>query len=184
MLPSGGFFFGCGVSLSVTSNGWLATAYDKEFALMHSKKTELEQSNEFTERQSEESTGKPSYELNRKNLAIIAASVIWNHQPKVRLQLQAAWAGLVPKGKRGLTTRKLTAAKHLNSNNGRNDTNLGSDIRSGFLTLTSHSKMNGKVHLMSLGKQRKANGRRRSAEMNCTLTVNLAKTLVQDIKCS
>ena len=83
---------------------------------------------------------------------------------------------------RGLDTRKINAAMALNSNNVRNDTNLGSDIRSEFLTLTAQSKMNGKVYLMSSGKRRKVKGKRRSATLNCTLTINLAKKLVQDIK--
>ncbi|WRX17169.1 hypothetical protein QQP08_009656 [Theobroma cacao] len=55
----------------------------------------------------------------------------------------------------GLGTRKITATMDLNSNNVKNNTNLGSDIRSGFLTLTGQSKMSGKVYVMSSGKRTK-----------------------------
>ena len=223
------------------SNG---QAKKDESALVHSKESDLEQSKDFREKESEEPTSERSFELNRKNLAILAASVVLIvliivfsilvfsiKNPKFQLRSIAvenlnystssnpsfnmsfvaemtvknpnfgyfrygitnvtfAYRGkqvgqvLVPMARiRGLDTRKINAAMALNSNNVRNDTNLGSDIRSEFLTLTAQSKMNGKVYLMSSGKRRKVNGRRRSATMNCTLTINLAKKLVQDIKC-
>ncbi|TYG94812.1 hypothetical protein ES288_A11G218400v1 [Gossypium darwinii] len=92
---------------------------------------------------------------------------------------------LIPKARvRAVSTRKMNAAINLNSNNVRNDTNLESDIRSGTLTLTVQSNMKGKVYLMSSGKRSKVNGRKRTAALNCTLTVNLPEKLVQDIHCS
>ncbi|KAK6250668.1 hypothetical protein QQP08_009653 [Theobroma cacao] len=218
---------------------------DEESALVHSRELpDLEQSKDFRETESEEPTLGRSFELNRKNLAILAASVIVivliivfsilifsTKNPKIRVRsavvqnlnystssnpsfsmrfvtemtvknpnfgyfrygstnVTFAYRGvqlvqvLVPGARiRGFGTGKITATMDLNSNNVRNDTNLGSDIRSGFLTLTGQSKMNGKVYLMSSGKRRKVNGRRRYAAMNCTLTVNLAEKSVQDIKC-
>lgn len=219
---------------------------DEESALVQSKESDLEKSKEFGETESEEPTSERSFELNRKNLAILAASfviivliivfsvlVFTTNNPKFQLRSIAVLQNLnyttspnpsfsmslvvrmavknrnfgyfrygitnvtfayrgkqvgqvfVPGARvRGLGTRKINAALNLSSTNVRNDTNLGSDIRSEFLTLTAESKMKGKVYLMSSGKRRKVNGRRRSAAMNRTLTVNLAKKLVQDIRCS
>ncbi|XWS48494.1 hypothetical protein CRYUN_Cryun13aG0082400 [Craigia yunnanensis] len=84
----------------------------------------------------------------------------------------------VAKGRaKARSTRKMNVTVDLNSNNIKANSNLGSDINSGVLILTSHSKLSGKVHLMKLIKKKK------SAEMNCTLTVNLVSRAIQDMKC-
>ncbi|XVF50906.1 hypothetical protein PTKIN_Ptkin04bG0141200 [Pterospermum kingtungense] len=84
----------------------------------------------------------------------------------------------VEKGRaKARSTKKMNVTVDLNSNNIKANSNLGSDILSGILTLTSHSKLSGKVHLMKLIKKNK------SAGMNCTLTVNLASRAIQDMKC-
>ena len=75
------------------------------------------------------------------------------------------------------STKKMNVTMDLNSNNILPNSNLGSDISSGILTLNSKSKLNGKVHLMKLIKKKK------SAGMNCTLTVNLVSRAIQDMKC-
>ena len=49
---------------------------DEESALVHSKGSDLEQSKDFREKESEEPTSERSFELNRKNLTILAASVV------------------------------------------------------------------------------------------------------------
>ncbi|WRX28462.1 Late embryogenesis abundant protein [Theobroma cacao] len=88
---------------------------------------------------------------------------------------------LVTKGRaraRARSTKKMNVTMDLNSNGVANDSDLGSDLNSGFLTLTSQSILNGKVHLMKVIKKKK------SVEMNCTMTVNLAQKLVRDIKCA
>ncbi|XVF53507.1 hypothetical protein PTKIN_Ptkin05aG0104700 [Pterospermum kingtungense] len=175
---------------------------DEESNLVHSKQSDLEQSKDLREKESEEPTSEPSFELNRKNLAILAASVViivltivfsilvfTTKNPKFQVRSVAveslnystspnasrsmsivakmavknpnfgyfrcgianvtfAYRGklvgqvLVPRARvRGLGTRKINAAIKLSSNNVRSDTNLGSDIRSEFLTLTALSKM-------------------------------------------
>ncbi|XP_021294079.1 late embryogenesis abundant protein At1g64065-like [Herrania umbratica] len=84
----------------------------------------------------------------------------------------------VAKGRaKARSTKKMNVTVDLNSNNILANSNLASDINSGFLTLTSHTKLSGKVHLMKLIKKKK------SAQMNCTVTVNLASRAIQDIKC-
>ncbi|OMO66957.1 hypothetical protein COLO4_30270 [Corchorus olitorius] len=84
----------------------------------------------------------------------------------------------------GVSTRRIITVIELNSDNVRSNSILESDIRSGFLTFTSHSQMSGKIYVMSTGKSRKVIGRRRTAAMNCTFTVNLAQKFVQAMNCS
>ncbi|EXC05942.1 hypothetical protein L484_014210 [Morus notabilis] len=79
----------------------------------------------------------------------------------------------VEKGKaKARSTKKMNVTAEVNANS-----NLANDVRSGFLTLTSQSKLNGKVHLMKVIKKKK------TAEMNCTITINLENKVVQDFKC-
>ncbi|XP_061995606.1 late embryogenesis abundant protein At1g64065-like [Rosa rugosa] len=58
------------------------------------------------------------------------------------------------------------------------NSNLASDISSGSMTLSTYSKINGKVYLMNMIKKKK------SAEMKCTMIVNLTTKQVHDIKCN
>ncbi|XVF09966.1 hypothetical protein REPUB_Repub07fG0143100 [Reevesia pubescens] len=75
------------------------------------------------------------------------------------------------------STKKMNVTVDFNSNNLLPNSNLGSDISSGILTLTSHSKLSGKVHLMKLIKKKK------SAQMNCIIIVNLVSRAIQDMEC-
>ncbi|OWM72096.1 hypothetical protein CDL15_Pgr017979 [Punica granatum] len=56
--------------------------------------------------------------------------------------------------------------------------NLSSDLNSGTLQLSTYAKLRGRVHLMEMFK------RRRTAEMNCTITVDLPSEKVQNVRCS
>ncbi|KAK7818451.1 late embryogenesis abundant protein At1g64065 [Quercus suber] len=58
------------------------------------------------------------------------------------------------------------------------NTNLTNDIGSGYLMLSSQAKLSGKVQLMKVIKKKK------SGEMSCTMTVNLAQRVIQDLKCN
>ncbi|KAM5557471.1 late embryogenesis abundant protein [Rosa sericea] len=58
------------------------------------------------------------------------------------------------------------------------NSNLASDISLGSVTLSTYSKINGKVYLMNMIKKKK------SAEMKCTMIVNLTSKQVHDIKCN
>ncbi|KAL6123166.1 hypothetical protein ACLB2K_075689 [Fragaria x ananassa] len=58
------------------------------------------------------------------------------------------------------------------------NSNLASDISAGSVTLSTYSKINGKVYLMNMIKKKK------SAEMKCTMVVHLSSKQVQDIKCN
>ncbi|KAF5460608.1 hypothetical protein F2P56_020466 [Juglans regia] len=74
----------------------------------------------------------------------------------------------IPKGKAGmLSTKKVSVSVNVNSKALQSTSNLGSELSSGILTLRSHAKLSGKVELMFVMKKKK------SAEMNCTMGINL-----------
>lgn len=54
---------------------------------------------------------------------------------------------------------------------------LESDIESGSLSIKSEGKLRGKVHLLKFIKMK------RTAQMNCTITVHLEDRVVQDLEC-
>ncbi|KAK8705497.1 hypothetical protein V6N13_049099 [Hibiscus sabdariffa] len=84
----------------------------------------------------------------------------------------------VAKGRsKARSTKKMNITVEMNSNNIPNNSSLQNEIESGFLTLTCHSKLSGKVQLMKLIKKKK------SAEIECTMLINLETKAVQDIKC-
>ncbi|KAE8704423.1 putative Late embryoproteinsis abundant hydroxyproline-rich glycofamily protein [Hibiscus syriacus] len=84
----------------------------------------------------------------------------------------------VAKGRsKARSTKKMNVTVELNSNNVINNSSLQSEIESGFLVPTCHSKLSGKMQLMKLIKKKK------SAEMKCAMLVNLVTKAVQDIKC-
>ncbi|KAA8539982.1 hypothetical protein F0562_026674 [Nyssa sinensis] len=72
-----------------------------------------------------------------------------------------------------LSTKKMSVGFIVSSNAAATDSNLAS----GELTLNSYSKVRGKVLLL------KVLERKKSAEMKCTMTVNLAGRVVQDLIC-
>lgn len=78
---------------------------------------------------------------------------------------------------RARSTKKMNVTVDVNSDHVWSHSNLVRDLNSGFLTLTSQGKLSGKVHLMKVMK------RRRYAEMNCTIIINLVRRRIQDLKC-
>ncbi|XP_030485346.2 late embryogenesis abundant protein At1g64065-like [Cannabis sativa] len=85
--------------------------------------------------------------------------------------------GFVGEGKvKARSTKKIQFTGEIRT---RNNSILvdDNDIISGFLTLTGKAKLSGTVHLLKLIK------RKRSSEMNCTVTINLYEKVVQDINC-
>ncbi|KAB1211206.1 hypothetical protein CJ030_MR6G021604 [Morella rubra] len=84
----------------------------------------------------------------------------------------------IPKGKAGmLSTKKISVTVNVNSDALPNASSLGSDLNARVLTLNSHAKLNGKVTLMLVMKKKK------SPEMNCTMTINLSTKAVQALNC-
>ncbi|GFY81883.1 hypothetical protein Acr_02g0001230 [Actinidia rufa] len=57
------------------------------------------------------------------------------------------------------------------------DAHLGSDLKSGKLTLTSYATLKGKVHLFKVIKKKK------SAQMNCTMDVDTTKQAIENLHC-
>ncbi|KAB1215404.1 hypothetical protein CJ030_MR4G025306 [Morella rubra] len=84
----------------------------------------------------------------------------------------------IPKSKAGLrSTKKVSVTVNVNSNVLPNTTSLVSELGAGVLTLSSHAKLSGKVELMFVMKKKK------SAEMICTMSINLSTRAVQDLTC-
>ncbi|XP_018829061.1 late embryogenesis abundant protein At1g64065-like [Juglans regia] len=87
---------------------------------------------------------------------------------------------LIPEGKAGfLSTEKVSVTLNMSSNAlmPRFSRSLGSELGAGVLTLNSQAKLSGKVTLMLVIKKK------RSAQMNCTLAINLSAKTIQDLNC-
>ncbi|XP_068305136.1 late embryogenesis abundant protein At1g64065-like [Pyrus communis] len=81
----------------------------------------------------------------------------------------------IPKGQAGMrSTKKVSVTVSLNSHG---SSNLGSELKSGMLTLSSQAKLSGKVKLFLIMKKKK------SATMNCTVTIDLSTKTVKTLKC-
>ena len=85
---------------------------------------------------------------------------------------------MVPDSKSGwLSTKKLNVAVDLSSNNLTSNSQLENDLNSGVLKLNAQSKLSGKVTLTFMFKKKK------STNMDCTITVGFADRVVRDINC-
>ncbi|PSS34286.1 Late embryogenesis abundant protein [Actinidia chinensis var. chinensis] len=78
---------------------------------------------------------------------------------------------------RARSTKKLDVTMTLTSNKVPSDAHLGSDLKSGKLTLTSYATLKGKVHLFKVIKKKK------SAQMNCTMDVDTKKQAIENLHC-
>ncbi|XP_022720841.1 late embryogenesis abundant protein At1g64065-like [Durio zibethinus] len=84
----------------------------------------------------------------------------------------------VVKGRvRARQTKKFNVTVDISSRKLSSNSNLGNDIASGVLSLSSQAKLSGKVHLMKVLKKKK------SSEMSCTMGINLGTRAVQDLEC-
>ncbi|GMN31873.1 hypothetical protein TIFTF001_003431 [Ficus carica] len=87
---------------------------------------------------------------------------------------------LILKSKAGLkSTKKIDVAVNLSSSalQSSSTSKLGNELSGGALTLTSTAKMSGKVELMLMMKKKK------SAEMNCIITVDVSANAVRSLQC-
>lgn len=75
------------------------------------------------------------------------------------------------------STKKFHVTVSLNSD-GLKNSNLGIDLNSGVLSLTSVAKLTGKVELMLVMKKKK-----KTAAMYCNLEFNLSTKHIQFLKC-
>lgn len=100
-----------------------------------------------------------------------ASTVTFEHQGDTVGQIS------IPKGKAGMrSTKKFHVTVSLNSD-GLKNSNLGIDLNSGVLSLTSVAKLTGKVELMLVMKKKK------TAAMYCNLEFNLSTKHIQFLKC-
>ncbi|KAG2709775.1 hypothetical protein I3760_05G257000 [Carya illinoinensis] len=76
------------------------------------------------------------------------------------------------------STKKFNVTVPVSSSNlSTNSGSLVSDINLGILPLSSHAKLNGKIHLFKIFKKKK------SAEMSCTMEVDTKKNVIQKLTC-
>ncbi|GKV23198.1 hypothetical protein SLEP1_g32956 [Rubroshorea leprosula] len=78
---------------------------------------------------------------------------------------------------RAKQTKKFDVVVAVSSSRLSSNPNFQNDINTGVLRLSSEGKLSGKVELMKVIKRKK------SAEMSCTMEINLATKAVQDLKC-
>lgn len=75
------------------------------------------------------------------------------------------------------STKKIGVTVNLNSKALPSSSNLGSELKSGVLTLRSQAKLSGKVEIMSVTKKKK------SAQMDCAIVFDLSKKAIQAMEC-
>ncbi|KAL1532282.1 late embryogenesis abundant protein-like protein [Salvia divinorum] len=81
----------------------------------------------------------------------------------------------VPSGRaKARSTAKLNVTVAAES---KNDRDLGGDLSSGKITLSSHATLEGKVHLFNVIKRKK------TATMDCTMDVDTKTRVVQNLRC-
>uniref|UniRef100_A0A5B7AIE8 Late embryogenesis abundant protein LEA-2 subgroup domain-containing protein n=1 Tax=Davidia involucrata TaxID=16924 RepID=A0A5B7AIE8_DAVIN len=76
------------------------------------------------------------------------------------------------------STKKFNIVVDLTSTSLPSTSELGNDISSGVLSLSSQSTLRGKVELFKVMKKKK------STQMDCTMTFNLADRAIQNLKCN
>ncbi|XP_015878292.3 late embryogenesis abundant protein At1g64065 [Ziziphus jujuba] len=82
---------------------------------------------------------------------------------------------LVGKGKaKARSTKKMNVTGNVSAIA---NSELEGDIESGSLSMKSEGKLRGKVHLLGFIKMK------RTAQMNCTMTIHLEDKVVQDLEC-
>lgn len=90
--------------------------------------------------------------------------------PWGKLLLQRASLECIP-------PKKIFVDVSLNSNALRSSSNLGNELSSGMLTLSSKAKLTGKLELMFIMKKKK------SATMDCTMKFDLSSKAIQGLEC-
>ncbi|XP_022718085.1 late embryogenesis abundant protein At1g64065-like [Durio zibethinus] len=88
-------------------------------------------------------------------------------------------ATIVKARARARSTKKFNVTVLVSSNNkiSRDSNQISSDIDSGIINLSSHAKLEGKIHLFRIFKKKK------STEMNCTMDVNTTLKQIQNLTC-
>ena len=75
------------------------------------------------------------------------------------------------------STEEIELAVDVTLRNVSSNTIMASDINTRILTLTSHGRQHGEVHLLKVFKKKK------SPQMNCTININLVNKNIQDRTC-
>ncbi|BFG31830.1 hypothetical protein CerSpe_181040 [Prunus speciosa] len=127
--------------------------------------------------------GTPSFDTKFTTQIKIKNSANWGsykfNAANITFQYQGVTLAVidVAKGKAGwLSTIKRNAEVSLNST-ALTNSNLGSDLSSGVLTLNSVGRLNGKVAIMFIMKKKKA------TNMNCTIAFDVAAKNLRSLQC-
>ncbi|GLT31253.1 hypothetical protein SLA2020_060010 [Shorea laevis] len=86
-------------------------------------------------------------------------------------------ATIVKARARARSTKKFNVTFVASSGKVSSNSQLGDDIESGIIPLSSHARLDGKIILFKVFKKKK------SAEMNCTVDVNTTTKEIQNLKC-
>ncbi|XP_059669746.1 late embryogenesis abundant protein At1g64065-like [Cornus florida] len=78
---------------------------------------------------------------------------------------------------RARSTKKFNVVVDLSSTGLPSNLELGNDLNSGFIVLSSESRLKGKVELMKVMKKKK------STDMSCTMEVYISSQDVRNVKC-
>ncbi|XP_048131636.1 uncharacterized protein LOC125314180 [Rhodamnia argentea] len=87
---------------------------------------------------------------------------------------------IIPKSKANFkSTKKIDVSVTLSSANlpSNINSNLGSELSSGVITLTSQGELKGKITVMFMFKKKK------TSQMNCTMAINTTTKMVQSLSC-
>jgi len=87
---------------------------------------------------------------------------------------------IIPKSKANFkSTKKIDVSVTLSSANlpSNINSNLGSKLSSGVITLTSQGELKGKITIMFMFKKKK------TSQMNCTMAINTTRKVVQSLSC-
>ncbi|XP_048132785.1 late embryogenesis abundant protein At1g64065-like isoform X14 [Rhodamnia argentea] len=86
---------------------------------------------------------------------------------------------IIPKSKANFkSTKKINVDVTLNSATLSNNSNLGSDLSSGVITLNSQGELRGKITVMFMFKKKK------TSQMNCTMAISTSTKAVQSLSCN
>ncbi|XP_021293260.1 late embryogenesis abundant protein At1g64065-like [Herrania umbratica] len=129
------------------------------------------------------SSSSPSFSMNL-NAQVTVKNTNFGHFKFQNSALTISYKGtsvgeatIVKARARARSTKKLNVTVSVSSNMMSRNSALSSDNGSETINLSSHAKLDGKIHLFKVFKKKK------SAEMNCTMEVNTSSKQIQNLMC-
>ncbi|KAK6275469.1 hypothetical protein POUND7_005178 [Theobroma cacao] len=129
------------------------------------------------------SSSSPSFSMNL-NAQVTVKNTNFGHFKFQNSTLTISYRGtpvgeatIVKARARARSTKKLNVTVSVSSDKMSRNSALSSDVGSGTINLSSHAKLDGKIHLFKVFKKKK------SAEMNCTMEVTTSSKQIQNLMC-